>query len=297
MRESELERAIADLGAALVVARNKEINRLKTAQNGDISAGSDGNDISALRTRLENAEDHVETLTVQLDLERQRVSSTVGSLCWIPIVSCALICMFVRNVIPTKLQTLHQELEEISKERTEEAAAAHARHLQNDRKIADMSVTISRLQSNLRDAKGASFDDSRDSINSFGGDDKTMQIKTLSEQVLRQQELIGQGKSEISALKSRLQGAIRRAEKAEGAMSSFQNSDDIYDRMESAPLSGGSNDGRRTMRRRGHGNSNDSYGGSIRSAIRLSHGQGESTAKIGKAIDVVDSFSVQTGVC
>jgi uncharacterized coiled-coil DUF342 family protein len=196
------------------------------------------------------------------------------------------------------LQTLHQELEEMSMERTEEAAAAHARHLQNDRKIADMSVTISRLQSNLRDAKRASFDDNRDSLYSSGEDEKTLQIKTLSEQVLWQQEKIGQSKSEISALKSRLQVAISRADKAEGAMSSFHNSDDIYDRMEGAPLSGGSNDGRRTMRRRGgSGNPNDSYGGSIRSAIRLSPGQGESTEKIGKAIDVVDSFSVQTGMC
>lgn len=77
MRESELERAIADLGAALVVARNKEINRLRAMQNGDILVESDGNDISALRMRLEDAEDHVETLTAQLDLERQRVSLTV----------------------------------------------------------------------------------------------------------------------------------------------------------------------------------------------------------------------------
>lgn len=206
--------------------------------------------------------------------------------------------MFVQNIIPTKLQTLHQELEEMSKERTEEAAAAHARHLQNDRKIADMSATISRLQCNLRDTKRASFDDGRDSIYSSGEDDKTMQIKSLSEQVLRQQEMIGQSKSEISALKSRLQVAISRADKAEGAMASFQNSDGIYDRMERAPLSDGSNDGRNTMRRRGgRGNSSDSYGGSIRSAMRLSAGHGESTEKIGKAIDVVDSFSVQTGMC
>ena len=207
-------------------------------------------------------------------------------------------CLFVRNVFPTKLQTLHQELEEMSKERTEEAAAAHARNLQNDRKIADMSATISRLQLNLRDTKRASFDDSRDSIYSSGEDDKAMQIKTLSEQVLRQQEMIGKSKSEISALKSRLQVAIRRADKVEGAMTSFQNFDDPYDRMENAPLSDGINDGRHTMRRRGgRGNWHDSYGGSIRSAIRLSAGHGKSTEKIGKAIDAVDSFSVQTGMC
>jgi chromosome segregation ATPase len=193
------------------------------------------------------------------------------------------------------LQTLHQELQDISKERTEEASAAHARQLQNDRKIADMSVTISRLQASVRDAKRAPFDDSRDSAYSVGEDEKTVEIRTLSEQILRQQETIGQSKSEISALKSRLKGALSRAVNAEGALSTFQNSDDLYDKMESAPSSGGvNNDGRRTMKRRGgRGNSYD--GGSIRSAIRLK--QGESGEKIGKAIDIVDSFSVQTGWC
>lgn len=50
------------------------------------------------------------------------------------------------------------------------------------------------------------------------------------------------------------------------------------------------------MRRRAHGTSSDTYGGSIRSAIKLNSGQGDSGEKIGKAIDAVDSFSVQTGM-
>lgn len=183
----------------------------------------------------------------------------------------------------------------MSKERTEEASAAHARQLQNDRKIADMSATISRLQSSLREVKRAPFDDSRDSVYSVGEDEKTVEIRTLSEQILRQQETIGQSKSEISALKSRLKGAISRADNAEGALSSLQNYDDLFDRMESAPLSGGvNNDGRSTMKRRG-GRGDPCDGGSIRSAMQLK--QGHSGEKIGKAIDVVDSFSVQTGKC
>jgi uncharacterized coiled-coil protein SlyX len=203
--------------------------------------------------------------------------------------------IFVPNAVRTKLQILHEELQDMSKERTEEAAAAHARQLQNDRKIADMSGTISRLQASLRDAKRAPFDDSRNSVYSVGDDEKTMEIRTLSEQVLRQQETIGQSKSEILALKSRLKGALSRADNAEGALSTVQNADDLYDRMESAPLSGGvNNDGRRTMKRRG-GRGNSNNGGSIRSVIRLK--QGQSGEKIGRAIDIVDSFSVQTGRC
>ena len=72
-RESELERTVADLGAALVVARNKEVNRLKSDPNESTAGERGGNDISALRSRLEDSEDHLETVKAQLELERQRV--------------------------------------------------------------------------------------------------------------------------------------------------------------------------------------------------------------------------------
>lgn len=192
---------------------------------------------------------------------------------------------------------LHQELQDMSLERTEESSAAHARQLQNDRKIADMSVTVARLESNLRDAKKASLNERRDSVYSLGEEDKNMQIRTLSEQLLQQQETTGRCKSEISALRSRLQVALSRADRAEEALSSLQIADDVYDRMECTPVSGGSStDGKQAMRRRAHGTSSDTYGGSIRSAIKLNPGQGDSGEKFGKAIDAVDSFSVQTGM-
>lgn len=196
-----------------------------------------------------------------------------------------------------KSSTLQEELQEVSKERTEEASAAHARQLQSDRKIADMSVSISRLQATIRDAKKASFGDSRASVYSSDDGGRSSQIQSLSEQVLKQQETIARSKSEISALKNRLQVAVSRADKAEEALSSVQDSDDAYDRMESAPLSGSRDGGRPStrMRRRGRGSSSGT--GTIRSAIRLNSGQGQNGEKIGKAIDAVDSFSVQTGKC
>lgn len=222
--------------------------------------------MAALRTRLEDSEDQKETILAQLELERQR---------------CA---------------TMQQDLQELSKERTEEAAAAHARQLQSDRKIADMSVTISRLQASVRDSKKSSFSESRDSVYSSDDGDRNSQMRSLSDQVLKQQETIARSKSEISALKNRLQAAVGRAEKAEEALASTQDSDDIYDSMEAAPLGGSNNVGLRNIRRRGGGrNSSDTM--SIRSAIRLNSGQSENTEKIGKAIDAVDSFSVQTGKC
>lgn len=178
----------------------------------------------------------------------------------------------------------------MSKERTEESSAAHARQLQSDRKIADMSVSISRLQASIRDSKKASFGESRESVYSSGDGERSTQIRSLSEQVLKQQETVARSKSEISALKNRLKVAVSRAEKAEESLSSLHDSDDLYDRMETAPLSGSS----RSMRRRG-GRGSSSNTASIRSAIHMNPGQGENREKIGKAIDAVDSFSVQTG--
>ena len=185
----------------------------------------------------------------------------------------------------------------MSKERTEEASAAHAKQLQSDRKLADMSVTISRLQAVIRDSKRSSFNESRDSVYASDDDDRASHVKSLSEQILKQQETIARSRSEISALKNRLQVAVGRADKAEEALSSMQDTDDIYDRLERAPLSGVSDGESRTMRRRGgKGNSSDAV--SIRSAIHLINSrEGQNGEKIGKAIDAVDSFSVQTGTC
>lgn len=178
----------------------------------------------------------------------------------------------------------------MSKERTEESSAAHARQLQSDRKIADMSVTISRLQATIRDSRQASFGDSKDSVYSSDHGERSARINSLSEQVLKQQETIARSKSEILALKNRLTVAVARADKAEESLSSLQDSDDLYDRMEAAPSSASS---RTTMRNR----SGRASSASIRSAINMNPGQGDKREKIGNAIDAVDSFSVQTGTC
>jgi len=117
----------------------------------------------------------------------------------------------------------------------------------------------------------------------------------LSEQVLRQQEKIGNYTTEISALKARLRSSLVRAESAEQALT-VSNAGDMLDVMERAPSSGG---WPRTMRRRGGnrgGRGAESYGGSIRSAMRLDPGQTDGNKeRIGKAIDALDKWSVQTG--
>lgn len=184
----------------------------------------------------------------------------------------------------------------MSRERTEEASAAHARQLQQDRQNADMSLTIARLQSSLRDLKKDSFRENKEMGSHESYADKATQIETLSEQVLRQQEKIGNYTTEISALKARLRSSLSRAESAEQALTVSGNTGDMLDVIERAPSSGG---WPRSMRRRGGSRGRkgaDSYGGSIRSAMQLDPGQTEGNKeRIGKAIDALDTWSVQTG--
>jgi hypothetical protein len=102
---------------------------------------------------------------------------------------------------------------------------------------------------------------------------------------LKAREKISGYSSEISTLRSRLKGAVDRAEKAETALEEnlAQNSDS-YDRMErgAAPASGNG------MRRRGQ--RGGSGGTSISSAMHLNKSE-----RVGKAVDALDSFTVSTG--
>jgi hypothetical protein len=75
-----LERTISELGAALAVARDREIQRLKlqserSDKDGDESGPQDV--ATLLRDRLESAQHDLETVQAKLTLERQRVSQTM----------------------------------------------------------------------------------------------------------------------------------------------------------------------------------------------------------------------------
>jgi chromosome segregation ATPase len=184
-------------------------------------------------------------------------------------------------------------LDDVSKERTEEASVGHARQLQHDRQVADFTSTISRLQAALRDFKKAESSSQFDvSTSSTVGDGEArLQVASLSDQVMRQQTKIDTCTSEIRALKSRLRTAISRAEKAETEAMSLSHGNNSVD-MEIGGLDTG-------MRRRGGGRIKESQSpslGSIRSAMKFHPGQvGEGKEKIGLAIDALDNFSVETG--
>ena len=85
MREAELERTVQELGAALVVAKNR-------GSPGSSSAGTDGktaeggNEPAVLRARIDALELDLETANAHLSLERERVRGasqrrTCGTTC------------------------------------------------------------------------------------------------------------------------------------------------------------------------------------------------------------------------
>lgn len=178
---------------------------------------------------------------------------------------------------------MQHELRDMSKERTLEATSARSKQHQFDRQIADMSLQISKLQSSLREARKSEENETRNSSTIYG---ENGEVSEFTERVVQQQEKIANVTSENLALRNRLQVALERADKAEKIVENFEaNSNrDIERGNYDGPSS--ESDGMRRRRRRNEI--------SIRSAINLSS-QNTNAERIGKAIDTLDDFSVQTG--
>ena len=68
-----MERTIQELGAALVAARNRDANRLKSQESDGDHDSTVPNDVSALRARIEALEADLEIANAHLKLERERV--------------------------------------------------------------------------------------------------------------------------------------------------------------------------------------------------------------------------------
>ena len=236
-REAELERTIAELGQALVQARNQAPTK----------AASNSTDVDL--AKLQSAEHEIESLRNQLQYESQRASS------------------------------LQAELEELSKERTQDATLSHKQQRQYEREIADLKHKLTQAEGELREYK---TDPELGKKNASNDDQENLrQIKQLSEEVLRQREKITNSSSEISALKSRLMAATERANKAETALEAAQSASNDVEVA-------------RGMRRRKRGNSPRPE--TIRSALQLdSFSQNNSTEQLGRALDGLDAFLLQSG--
>lgn len=252
-REAELEKTVSELGAALVAAGNKASNGAPDAQ----SAGDETGQNPTTDVRLQSLEQEAENLHGQLAHERDRN------------------------------ENLKRELLEVSKEYTEEASVIHSRQQIHDRHVGELTQTISKLKAELRESKTGSRRGSGDRLGADDSED-VRQIKSLSEEVLRQREKVGSSSSEISALKSRLSVALDRAAKAEDAAEAARGSTHLD--IERGPASGNG------MRRRGGGRkTTESNGTSMRSALNLDVVQGEGSERVGKSLDALDKFLVDSG--
>eukprot|EP00985_Skeletonema_marinoi_P010719 scaffold5033_cov93-Skeletonema_marinoi.AAC.4 len=293
-RESELEQTVADLGAALVVAKNKVEAGMKAGMN-NITEGIISSEDEDLKARLQDSEDEIETLRAQLSLERQRCS------------------------------TLHSELQDLSKEQADELSGAHARQRQYERKISDLTTTVAKLESSRRSMR-SNVNDSLEDIDlsderctsstdlQHPGDEKKetdhlkKQIASLSEKVFEQQSKIDRSRAEISTMKNRLQAAVRRADTAEKAVEDANQRLIMMDApsTEGSALAGtvSSTDeemGTKLRRRRDPTRrrfQRSSQVESIRSALGLHHGRlpaGGCQEGMAQLLDTVDTISIDLG--
>jgi len=259
-RESQLERTIQDLNAALVVSRG---NRRLSGNN---SPGCDGGFDDPLRgnsyleARISALESNLQTANSHLAIEKERS------------------------------ETLQTQLRSFSNETTQEATIVHAKEIQYDRQIADMAITISKLEVKVRQYEKALPNKSNTPVDSLNDQKMPEQIKVLSEEVVRLRDKIANHNSESLATKNRLKEAVVRSNKLEEELQIAKissNSDGvIYDSTVQGhnTASGG--------RRRNFGASSN---GSIRTAMLLNSSRGDRTEQIGQAVDQLDSFAASTG--
>mmetsp|Transcript_28181 Transcript_28181/g.40357 ORF Transcript_28181/g.40357 Transcript_28181/m.40357 type:complete len:727 (+) Transcript_28181:76-2256(+) len=264
MREVELERSVADLGAALVVSRQREHDR---SSRGDGSAsrsakGESSDEKKSPGSQLATIQEELDILKAQLALERQHSA------------------------------TLHQELCDVANERSEEALATIAKQRKHDRQVAELTANVMTLKNLLREKEQLAL--KRNSQGWMEADNEEItqlrqHISSLSEQVLRQQSRIDNLSSENSALKSRLNSAVSRAEQAESTLMTVSESAAKLDsdRLVAPPLVVGR--GRRRVRM-------PASAGSIRAAFNIPHGRsGDRREQFGQFIDALDKWSLETG--
>ena len=180
----------------------------------------------------------------------------------------------------------------MSKESTQEATSTQVQQHQYERRVAEMTLTISRLEASLRDAQKEKSKGEKFNNGDPADEELAQQVKLLSEEVVRLRDNLGNSSSELKTLKSRLQVALERASKAEDelASSAVLGGSDMYDSMEQG--SGNRESVSATARRRrpvGYQNS------TIRAAMRLTSTKGDRAEQLAQVVDAVDGFAVTTG--
>jgi len=263
-REAELEKTIFDLGSALTEA--KRVQQSSTKHLAETQPTGDTN----FKEKYEAAVEELETLRVQLKMETQRRAA------------------------------LENELNEISKERSEEIAMAQSKQLQQDRKVADLETRISQLKSSLHAFKAGGLEivsEENNRMNAFSNaefEEARHEIAKLSDQLMRHQRMAESSKSEILALKGRLQSATSRAETAERSLLTVQSSSEYPTRRSFDVESMGFSSSRRRVK--GARRHPISVGRTIRASLNIDHGAlSNILEQVVSTIDALDRWMVDTG--
>lgn len=290
-REAELEQTILEMGQALTLAKQQLQQRQGSVSspNGKVPSiptelNQQENGGSFYKEQFEQVAEELENVRVQLTMETQR------------------------------REALKQELSDVSKERKQELSLSQLRQQQHDRKVTELEATIHRLQDSIRASKQQSNSSvergTDDSINLQIANESTpnhelekakKEISNLSEQIYRQQAMAKNAKSEILALKGRLQTANARADDAERAR--YDSKYSSQPRSRTFDVEGGGANHTPTsfsVRRRVKGGSSRGVR-SIRSALPC-FGSGRASAEsnpgmeqVALTIDAIDSWMVDTG--
>ena len=189
-------------------------------------------------------------------------------------------------------ETLQIQLRSFSNESTQEANIIHAKEVEYDRQIADLSTKISTLEAKVRRYERVSVEDQNRTAESLDGQQMPNQIKNLSEEVLQLREKVVSQNSEYLAMKNRFKAAVDRSNRLE-------------DELQTVKLP--TNSDSRTTEQLGHGYKKASSGkrrhvgalnnSSIRTAMLLNSTHDDRTQQIGQVVDQIDSFAASTGEC
>jgi hypothetical protein len=249
-REGQLEQNIAHLSAAL--SRQKE--EWTDARARSSSTAPAGEDYKA---KYQVAAEELVTCRGQLDWANQRS------------------------------EALQSEISTLSAERLAEVEQVQGRQRHHDARVGQLQREIARLETALAVATPS---DDVSKMNKSKLTASQQQVQSLSDQLMRQQNLSETSKSEVLALKGRLQAALSRAENAEqeaAAATSHHQHDSLELQAQSGNTSGwGTSVNANRRRKRGGRTMRSALGVRASSPIML---------QVVQTVDALDLWMLETG--
>ena len=255
-RESELERTVAELGAALASKGSSKSQSIREEK----SSISSREDATVPKSAYEMVLEELESTKGQLTLSNQRCDA---------------------------LQT---ELTILSNERTEQARISQAKQHEHDQKVVELTTKISRLENSARtftqDTRAIESETTRQLTRDL--DKARRQIASLSDQLLRQQGMTESSKSEVLALRGRLSSATAKLEAAEagggGRLVELESGGVGYNPNSHA-----------SQRRVKMGRGVPRGGRTIRSALGLQRTDNSALDQVAQTVDALDLWMMETG--